>query len=89
MGLNQVFFKVSVGEPSETKQTKSKKKEVKKISNDYEYDPLAKYVCHNCERGDAEENMLLCDGCDDSYHTFCLLPPLTEIPKGNFLTLTH
>jgi hypothetical protein len=26
--------------------------------------------------------MLLCDGCDDSYHTFCLLPPLLEIPKG-------
>ena len=28
--------------------------------------------------------MLLCDGCDDSYHTFCLLPPLTEIPKGDW-----
>jgi PHD-finger len=26
--------------------------------------------------------MLLCDGCDDSYHTFCLVPPLTEIPEG-------
>ena len=28
--------------------------------------------------------MLLCDGCDDSYHTFCLMPPLTEIPKGDW-----
>lgn len=28
--------------------------------------------------------MLLCDGCDDSYHTFCLLPPLSEIPKGDW-----
>lgn len=43
---------------------------------------LAKYVCHNCGRGDVEESMLLCDGCDDSYHTFCLMPPLLEIPKG-------
>lgn len=28
--------------------------------------------------------MLLCDGCDDSYHTFCLMPPLSEIPKGDW-----
>lgn len=28
--------------------------------------------------------MLLCDGCDDSYHTFCLIPPLSEIPKGDW-----
>ncbi|XP_012280328.1 lysine-specific demethylase lid isoform X2 [Orussus abietinus] len=50
----------------------------------YDFDPLAKYICHNCGRGDTEESMLLCDGCDDSYHTFCLLPPLTEIPKGDW-----
>jgi len=36
--------------------------------------------------------MLLCDGCDDSYHTFCLMPPLLEIPKGTevyFLVDVH
>ena len=49
-----------------------------------EPDPLEKYICHICARGDAEESMLLCDGCDDSYHTFCLLPPLSEIPKGDW-----
>lgn len=47
-------------------------------------DPLAKYICHICNRGDVEEAMLLCDGCDDSYHTFCLMPPLSEIPKGEW-----
>ncbi|KAH8324886.1 hypothetical protein KR074_011199 [Drosophila pseudoananassae] len=47
-------------------------------------DPLMKYICHICNRGDVEESMLLCDGCDDSYHTFCLLPPLTSIPKGEY-----
>ena len=31
--------------------------------------------------------MLLCDGCDDSYHTFCLMPPLLEIPKGTVQNL--
>ncbi|XP_026271683.1 lysine-specific demethylase lid isoform X1 [Frankliniella occidentalis] len=59
-----------------------KKKNSKK--GGHEYDPLAKYVCQTCERGDAEESMLLCDGCDDSYHTFCLVPPLSEIPKGDW-----
>ncbi|XP_059047112.1 lysine-specific demethylase 5 [Achroia grisella] len=47
-------------------------------------DPLAKYMCHVCGRGDIEEQMLLCDGCDDSYHTFCLVPPLADIPKGDW-----
>lgn len=64
----------------------NRKNEVKKKlkSSLYEFDPLAKYICHNCDRGDVEECMLLCDGCDDSYHTFCLMPPLTEIPKGDW-----
>ncbi|XP_069362582.1 lysine-specific demethylase 5 isoform X2 [Maniola hyperantus] len=47
-------------------------------------DPLAKYMCHICGRGDIEEQMLLCDGCDDSYHTFCLVPPLADVPKGDW-----
>ena len=47
-------------------------------------DPLAKYICHICNRGDVEEAMLLCDGCDDSYHTFCLMPPLADIPRGDW-----
>lgn len=45
---------------------------------------LAKYMCHVCGRGDVEEQMLLCDGCDDSYHTFCLVPPLADVPKGDW-----
>jgi histone demethylase JARID1 len=65
----------------------SKEKDEEKRNNksiNYDFDPLAKYVCHNCNRGDSEEYMLLCDGCDDSYHTFCLMPPLSEIPKGDW-----
>ncbi|XP_069693074.1 lysine-specific demethylase 5A-like isoform X2 [Periplaneta americana] len=65
------------------KEEKPKNKTRGKKVN-YEFDPLAKYVCHNCGRGDVEESMLLCDGCDDSYHTFCLMPPLLEIPKGDW-----
>uniref|UniRef100_A0A8C9SJI2 [histone H3]-trimethyl-L-lysine(4) demethylase n=1 Tax=Scleropages formosus TaxID=113540 RepID=A0A8C9SJI2_SCLFO len=42
------------------------------------------FVCRMCGRGDEDEKLLLCDGCDDNYHTFCLLPPLAEPPKGDW-----
>src|SRR5579859_5018806 len=37
--------------------------------------------CEICGRGDNALSMLLCDGCDTGYHTFCLDPPLKAIPK--------
>jgi len=37
--------------------------------------------CEICGRGDNALSMLLCDGCDTGYHTFCLDPPLKSIPK--------
>ena len=40
--------------------------------------------CRICRRKGDPEKMLLCDGCDDSYHTFCLNPPLNEIPRGDW-----
>uniref|UniRef100_A0A669B098 [histone H3]-trimethyl-L-lysine(4) demethylase n=1 Tax=Oreochromis niloticus TaxID=8128 RepID=A0A669B098_ORENI len=42
------------------------------------------YLCLVCGRGDEEDRLLLCDGCDDSYHTFCLVPPLQDVPKGDW-----
>uniref|UniRef100_A0A3Q2Z498 [histone H3]-trimethyl-L-lysine(4) demethylase n=1 Tax=Hippocampus comes TaxID=109280 RepID=A0A3Q2Z498_HIPCM len=42
------------------------------------------YFCLMCGRGDEEDRLLLCDGCDDSYHTFCLIPPLQDVPKGDW-----
>ncbi|XP_063748483.1 lysine-specific demethylase 5C [Eleginops maclovinus] len=42
------------------------------------------FVCRMCGRGDDDEKLLPCDGCDDNYHIFCLLPPLTDLPKGNW-----
>ncbi|XP_071961642.1 lysine-specific demethylase 5A-like [Antedon mediterranea] len=41
-------------------------------------------VCHICSQGDKEDCLLLCEGCDDSFHTFCLVPPLAEVPKGDW-----
>uniref|UniRef100_A0A8C5MKI2 [histone H3]-trimethyl-L-lysine(4) demethylase n=1 Tax=Leptobrachium leishanense TaxID=445787 RepID=A0A8C5MKI2_9ANUR len=46
--------------------------------------PVDLYVCYLCGSGSEEDRLLLCDGCDDSYHTFCLIPPLQEVPKGDW-----
>uniref|UniRef100_A0A8C2K3V4 [histone H3]-trimethyl-L-lysine(4) demethylase n=1 Tax=Cyprinus carpio TaxID=7962 RepID=A0A8C2K3V4_CYPCA len=42
------------------------------------------YVCLVCGKGNDEDRLLLCDGCDDSYHTFCLIPPLNDVPRGDW-----
>uniref|UniRef100_A0A671YLC6 [histone H3]-trimethyl-L-lysine(4) demethylase n=1 Tax=Sparus aurata TaxID=8175 RepID=A0A671YLC6_SPAAU len=42
------------------------------------------YMCLVCGSGTAEDRLLLCDGCDDSYHIFCLIPPLHDVPKGDW-----
>ncbi|XP_060788216.1 lysine-specific demethylase 5B-B isoform X2 [Neoarius graeffei] len=46
--------------------------------------PVDLYVCLVCGSGSDEDRLLLCDGCDDSYHTFCLIPPLHDVPKGDW-----
>jgi histone demethylase JARID1 len=56
---------------------------VKKLKEN-EVKEIESINCLVCGRGDDEAFMLLCDGCDDSYHTFCLLPPMKEIPKGDW-----
>jgi len=62
---------------------KKKKKGAKKLVEKIE-DKIELIKCLNCKRGDDEAFILLCDGCDDSYHTFCLIPALKEIPKGDW-----
>ncbi|XP_061146653.1 lysine (K)-specific demethylase 5Ba isoform X1 [Syngnathus typhle] len=45
---------------------------------------VEQYMCLVCHNGNEEDRLLLCDGCDDSYHIFCLIPPLPEVPKGDW-----
>ena len=45
---------------------------------------LMKVRCRICRRKCGEEFMLLCDGCDHGYHTYCLKPPLEEVPEGDW-----
>ncbi|XP_062248661.1 lysine-specific demethylase 5B-B isoform X1 [Platichthys flesus] len=46
--------------------------------------PVDLVVCLVCASGGDEDRLLLCDGCDGSYHTFCLIPPLHDVPKGDW-----
>ncbi|ETI35446.1 hypothetical protein F443_18214 [Phytophthora nicotianae P1569] len=41
-------------------------------------------LCRQCGQMNAQESMLLCDSCDAAYHAFCLQPPLSSIPPGNW-----
>ncbi|XP_029104900.1 lysine-specific demethylase 5B-B-like isoform X3 [Scleropages formosus] len=72
-------------EPSETKESVD---ETETTSQDTKQPPLDSavdlYVCLVCGSGSDEDRLLLCDGCDDSYHTFCLAPPLPDVPKGDW-----
>lgn len=76
---NELQKQIQPPVPQEVKFKKSKEKKKQEYIN-----PIDQIMCNTCGRGDAEEFMLLCDGCDDSYHTFCLLPPLSDIPKGDW-----
>ena len=37
-----------------------------------------------CQRATDETIMLFCDDCDRGYHTFCLDPPMTNLPDGKW-----
>ena len=41
-------------------------------------------ACEVCGSTQHEEHMLLCDGCDKGYHTFCLRPKVAAIPAGGW-----
>ncbi|XP_019110796.2 bromodomain adjacent to zinc finger domain protein 2B isoform X3 [Larimichthys crocea] len=44
--------------------------------------------CQLCEKGDNEELLLLCDGCDKGCHTYCHKPKITTVPDGDWFCPT-
>ena len=46
--------------------------------------PWDEGVCKVCGIDKDDDSVLLCDTCDAEYHTYCLIPPLARIPKGNW-----
>ena len=47
--------------------------------------PSPDKACLRCSSPDDEARMLLCDVCGDAWHMYCLQPPLTAVPKGNWM----
>lgn len=46
--------------------------------------PLPLQTCQVCKKGDNDECLLLCDGCDRGCHMYCLRPKLTQVPEGDW-----
>ncbi|CAK5100364.1 unnamed protein product [Aphanomyces euteiches] len=40
--------------------------------------------CVACGLDNNGDSILLCDGCNAEYHIYCLVPPLNEVPDGDF-----
>ena len=46
------------------------------------YFPGSSVMCRECGSREKGESMVLCDQCHEGYHTWCLTPPLDDIPLG-------
>uniref|UniRef100_A0AAY4CYT1 Bromodomain adjacent to zinc finger domain protein 2A n=1 Tax=Denticeps clupeoides TaxID=299321 RepID=A0AAY4CYT1_9TELE len=49
---------------------------------------IVKVTCQICHKGDNDEYLLLCDGCDRGCHMFCLRPKVTQVPEGDWFCPT-
>uniref|UniRef100_I3KK70 Bromodomain adjacent to zinc finger domain, 2A n=1 Tax=Oreochromis niloticus TaxID=8128 RepID=I3KK70_ORENI len=49
---------------------------------------VTKVTCQVCKKGDNDECLLLCDGCDRGCHMYCLRPKITQIPEGDWFCPT-
>ena len=50
----------------------------------YDWQCIECKTCSTCHTADNEHQLLFCDDCDRSYHTYCLTPPLKELPEGHW-----
>lgn len=51
---------------------------------DDDHDDVDAIVCTRCSGGGDEHLLMLCDRCNTPYHTYCLSPPLSQPPTGDW-----
>jgi hypothetical protein len=49
-----------------------------------EHDVVTCGHVHRCGSGEDGARLLICDGCDECWHVYCLHPPLPEVPAGDW-----
>ncbi|KAL6119217.1 baz2a [Pungitius sinensis] len=49
---------------------------------------VTKVNCQVCRKGDNDDLLLLCDGCDRGCHMYCLRPKITQVPEGDWFCPT-
>ncbi|XP_012935525.1 uncharacterized protein LOC101848029 [Aplysia californica] len=45
---------------------------------------IMRVTCQICRKDDNEAELLLCDGCDKGFHTYCFKPKMENIPEGDW-----
>lgn len=74
----------SEAEPEEGSQEGSEEADDEAEEGEEEEGEEEDVYCSKCNRGDHGKVLMMCDGCDDAWHTFCLDPPLKRVPKGDW-----
>jgi hypothetical protein len=70
----------SSGHPSCLRFSDNMRRSVQK----YKWQCIECKTCSTCNQADHEDQLLFCDDCDRSYHTYCLSPRLDHPPEGNW-----
>lgn len=61
------------------------KKQPKYLEDDSYFNQMEEAIyCAICGTDTNEQVLLLCDGCNVGMHTYCLSPPLDEVPPGEW-----
>lgn len=63
------------------RNTKKHKLNAKYYSENNDFDLVG---CRYCGFDDDDSNQLVCDLCESQFHMYCLHPPLSGVPKGDW-----